>query len=100
MTAVGRRQLDHHDTLYCNSIGCPNGFTPIPRAWEMPCDGNVCEVDQCCEAFCSYHACPDGYIPIDNADSIRCRGNECTTRQCCDYRESCRRVTMHVMLEE
>ncbi|CAN0304747.1 unnamed protein product, partial [Scytosiphon promiscuus] len=73
------------DTKYCNSIGCPAGFTPIDKAWEVPCTDNECEVDQCCEAFCSYYACPAYYIPITEAGSVRCTDDDCTTEQCCDY---------------
>ncbi|CAM9555397.1 unnamed protein product [Ectocarpus fasciculatus] len=66
----------------CNSIGCPDGYTPIPNAWEVECTGD-CSVAQCCEAYCSYYACPDSYIPIDNANTTLCTNDDCTTEQCC-----------------
>lgn len=73
---------------FCNSIGCPNGRTPIPSASKVECsssggDGNECEVEQCCEAFCSFHPCPNDFVPIDDAGSIKCTDNECSTEQCC-----------------
>lgn len=70
--------------LFCNSIGCPNGYTPITNAHDVECD-NHCGVEQCCEAFCSYHPCPNNYIPVDGADEILCPDSGCTTKKCCEY---------------
>lgn len=72
--------------LLCNSIGCPPGTTPIPEAWETPCDGDECTVEQCCEAFCSYVACPPNYTPVEDAADIKCSDevDGCTTDLCCD----------------
>ncbi|CAM9317191.1 unnamed protein product [Ectocarpus sp. 13 AM-2016] len=72
-----------HGKTYCNSIGCPGGYTPIPNAWEVECDDDSCEVSQCCEAYCSYYACPDSYIPIEDAGTTRCTDDDCTAEQCC-----------------
>ena len=72
---------------YCNSIGCPDGYTPIDNAKEVECEDDPCEVSQCCEAFCSYYACPNGYTPVDDADSILCDDDGCTTDLCCDCGE-------------
>lgn len=69
---------------FCDFIGCPNGFTPIPYANDVACYGNKCEVEQCCEAFCSYHACPNNFVPVKDADSIKCTRSKCSTEQCCD----------------
>ena len=71
------------DVKYCNSIGCPNSFTPIKNAMEVACEDNKCEVSQCCEAFCSYYACPNGYIPTVDAATTLCDNQTCTTAQCC-----------------
>lgn len=67
----------------CNSIECPDNFTPIPDAATTECDGGVCGVSQCCEAFCSYFACPGGYIPVEDADIIPCPDSGCTKSLCC-----------------
>ena len=72
------------DGLLCNSIGCPNGFTPIENAQNTSCAGDTCEASQCCEAFCSYHSCPNGYTPVGNATTIKCADSGCTTDLCCD----------------
>ena len=69
--------------LYCNSIGCPDGYTPIEDAKYVPCLQSPCRVTQCCEAFCSYFPCPNNYIPVDNADDILCDDSGCTTELCC-----------------
>ncbi|CAN0167653.1 unnamed protein product [Pylaiella littoralis] len=34
-------------TLYCNSIGCPGGYTPIADAQNTECSSDPCDVDQC-----------------------------------------------------
>ena len=75
--------------LQCNSIGCPNGYTPIENAQTTTCSGDMCEVSQCCEAFCSYHPCPNGYTPVVNATTIACADSGCTTALCCDFCECC-----------
>eukprot|EP00752_Nemacystus_decipiens_P010608 g9446.t1 len=69
-------------TVYCNSIGCPDGFQPIPDAWTVECSGE-CSVDQCCEAFCSSVACPDGFTQVQDAGTIECSG-DCSADQCCE----------------
>eukprot|EP00903_Cladosiphon_okamuranus_P019871 g18264.t1 len=69
---------------FCNSIGCPNGFTPVPDAQGVPCYGNECKVEHCCEAFCSSHACPNNFVPVQGAGFIGCTNSKCTTEQCCD----------------
>ena len=71
--------------MYCNSIGCSNGYTPIDNADKVKCDNGKCEESQCCEAFCSYHPCPNNYTPVDGADTILCDDSGCTTELCCDY---------------
>ena len=82
----GKSPRPHEDggKKFCNSIGCPNGFTPIPHASDVACNGNECKVEQCCEAFCSYHACPNNFVPVKDADSIKCTDSKCSTEQCCD----------------
>eukprot|EP00903_Cladosiphon_okamuranus_P018610 g17131.t1 len=77
------RKLYSHETKFCNSIGCPNGFQPIDKAWEVECYGGVCEVEQCCQAFCSSFPCPNGFQPISDASSTRCWGDDCSQEQCC-----------------
>ena len=74
-------------TLYCNSIGCPDGYTPIHNAEEVECEDDPCEESQCCEAFCSYYACPNGCTPVTDASSILCEEDGCTTDLCCDCGE-------------
>ena len=74
--------------LYCNSMGCPSGYTPIDNAKDVECEDDPCEVSQCCEAFCSYYACPDKCIPVTGADTILCDDSGCTTELCCDCGES------------
>ncbi|CAM9320515.1 unnamed protein product [Scytosiphon promiscuus] len=71
-------------TLYCNSIGCSDGFIPIPMAWETECTGDVCTEDQCCEAFCAFYACPDGKTPVEGASELQCTDDVCTEEQCCE----------------
>ena len=69
--------------VYCNFIGCPNGYTPIPNAWEVPCSSDPCEASQCCEAFCSYHPCPNNYVPVEDASEILCPTEGCNDDLCC-----------------
>lgn len=88
LPSVVNHSLFRPQNVYCNSIGCPNGYTPIDDAAEVKCDGNDCRAAQCCEAFCSYHACPDNYTPVDGADSILCDNDGCTTSLCCNNGES------------
>ena len=73
----------------CNSIECPDNYTPIDDAANVLCDGGVCEVSQCCEAYCSYYACPNGYTPVEDADLILCptTGSGCTKSLCCGKRK-------------
>ena len=73
--------------MYCHSIGCPDGYTPIDNAKEVECEDDPCEVSQCCEAFCSYYACPNGYTPVDNAANTLCDDDGCTTDLCCECGE-------------
>ena len=73
--------------LYCNSIGCPDGYTPIDNAKEVECEDDPCKVAQCCEAFCSYYACPNNCTPVTGAAGILCDDSGCTTELCCDCRE-------------
>ena len=51
---------------------------------NVPCEGGVCTVSQCCEAFCSYHACPDNYTQIPNAGTTLCPDSGCTDDLCCE----------------
>lgn len=69
--------------MYCNSIGCPDSWTPIDMAWEVPCTGE-CVYTECCEAFCSYWACPDSYIPVEGAGDMLCN-EACSTEMCCTF---------------
>eukprot|EP00903_Cladosiphon_okamuranus_P022105 g20327.t1 len=79
-----RRKLYSHDeTKLCNSIGCPNGFQPIDKAWEVECRGGLCEVEQCCQAFCSSYPCPNRFQPISDASNTRCWDDDCKQEQCC-----------------
>ena len=71
-------------TEYCNSIECPDSFTPIPDAMNVACEGDACSVSQCCEAFCSYMACDDGYTQIPNANTTMCADSGCTAGLCCE----------------
>ena len=75
------------DTLYCDSIGCSDGYTPIENAKYVKCNGDKCEEKQCCEAFCSYYACPNHYTPVYGADTIKCDHSGCTTDLCCEKGE-------------
>ncbi|CAM9134101.1 unnamed protein product, partial [Laminaria digitata] len=75
---------DEYDTLYCNSIGCSDGYTPIDDAHDVKCKDDKCEEKQCCEAFCSYYACPNNYTPVYDAGTIKCDDSGCTTDKCCD----------------
>ena len=81
-TPPGGEPID--GAVYCNSIGCPDSFTPIPNAWEVVCTSDPCDYAQCCEAFCSYYACPDSYIPVENAGEILCN-DACDTDTCCTF---------------
>ena len=83
------------ETAYCNSIGCPDGYTPIDNAKEVECEDDPCRVAQCCEAFCRSHACPNGCTPVADAAAILCDDFECTTEQCCDCGELIR--TSHLL---
>jgi len=85
--AAGHQTDDHVEMPYCNSIGCPNGYTPIDNAHDVECDNRKCEEKQCCDAFCSYYACPNNYTPVHGADTILCPDSGCTTDLCCDYGE-------------
>ena len=71
-------------TLFCNSIGCPNGFTPIDDAQNTECDADPCEVSQCCNLFCNSIGCPDGFIPIQDAQNTLCDADPCEESQCCE----------------
>lgn len=70
-------------TLYCNSLGCPVGYSPIADADVVACNGDPCEVSQCCEAFCSCYVCPDGYTSVVDAATTECDDDGCTTDLCC-----------------
>ena len=80
-TPPGGEPID--GAVYCNSIGCPGGYTPIDMAWEVVCTSDPCEVSQCCEAFCSFHPCPDSYIPVEDAGEILCPTEGCNDDLCC-----------------
>ena len=84
LRAASHQTDDHVETPYCNSIGCPNGYTPIYNAHDVECDNGKCEEKQCCEAFCSYYACPNNHTPVYGADTIKCDDSGCTTDLCCD----------------
>ena len=71
-------------TLFCNSIGCPNGFAPIDDAQTTECDAVPCEVSQCCNLFCNSIGCPDGFIPIPDAQTTLCDADPCEESQCCE----------------
>eukprot|EP00904_Undaria_pinnatifida_P003279 jgi/Undpi1/12952/HiC_scaffold_7.g02618.m1 len=71
-------------TSYCNSIECPDSYTPIDDAMNVACEGDECSVSQCCEAFCSYYACDDGYTQISNANTTMCADSGCTAGLCCE----------------
>ena len=75
-------------TLFCNSIGCSNGRTPIVNASTIECDADPCLETQCCKAFSSYHACPNNFSPMLDADGILCPDSGCRTDQCCYFCES------------
>lgn len=60
------------DTVYCNSIGCPNDKVPIPEAWITPCTGNVCTEAECCQLHCSSYSCPDTFTPVPQAATTIC----------------------------
>ena len=79
--------VSQHD-VYCNSIGCSNGYTPVDSADQVKCDNGKCEEKQCCEAFCSYHPCPNNYTPVYDASTIKCEDSGCTTDLCCDKGKS------------
>ena len=34
--------------LYCDSISCPDGYSPIDNAEDVECEGDSCEVTECC----------------------------------------------------
>ncbi|CAM9861104.1 unnamed protein product, partial [Pylaiella littoralis] len=72
----------------CNSIGCPNGYTPIDNACEVECSNGECGVDQCCKVVCAGYACPNNYTPIQDADEVLCTHGICTTVQCCDRHQN------------
>lgn len=67
----------------CNSIDCPNGYTPIHDAMTVECDDDPCQVSQCCEAFCLYHPCPNNFTPVFDAGTTMCPGSGCTDDLCC-----------------
>ncbi|CAM9495754.1 unnamed protein product, partial [Sphacelaria rigidula] len=69
-------------TRFCNFIGCPNGYIPIPNAWEVECNGE-CSVNQCCESFCWGHPCPNGFIPNPETNDRMCGEGGCNDEQCC-----------------
>ena len=75
---------EYVEALYCNSIGCSDGYTPIKDAHDVECDDGKCKEKQCCEAFCSYYACPDNYTPVYRADTLLCDDPGCTTDKCCE----------------
>ena len=87
MRTATEEDCEPSNKLYCNSIGCPDGYTPIDNAKDVECEDDPCEVSQCCEAFCSYYACPDKCIPVTGADTILCDDSGCTTELCCDCGE-------------
>ena len=73
-----------HEGVYCDSIGCTNGYTPIKDADKVKCDNGKCEPKQCCEELCPHYACPDKYTPIYGADTLLCDYSGCTTDKCCE----------------
>ena len=70
--------------VYCNSIGCPNGYAPIDDAQNVECKKGYCSVSQCCNLFCNAIGCPNGYTPIEDADKVLCYKEKCTVSQCCE----------------
>ncbi|CAM9276785.1 unnamed protein product [Ectocarpus fasciculatus] len=68
----------------CNSIGCPDGYIPIPDHDTTECPGGDCTVEACCEAMCACYGCPDNYTPIESEAQELCHGGVCTTEQCCE----------------
>ena len=67
--------------VYCNSIGCPNGYAPIDNTHDVECDNGYCAVSQCCHLFCNAIGCPDGYTPIKD---VLCVNETCTVSQYCE----------------
>lgn len=80
-------KVDEIEPLYCNSIDCPDGYTPIDNAKEVLCEDDPCEVAQCCESFCSSYSCPNSFTPADDSASILCEDSGCTPELCCECGE-------------
>lgn len=73
-----------YQNVYCDSIDCPDGFTPIANADAVKCWGNTCESSQCCEASWSYHPCPIDFFSVEDAENILFdNGGGCTIYMCC-----------------
>ena len=70
--------------MYCDSIECSDGYSPIDNAHGVQCEGDKCEPKQCCEELCSHYACPDKYTQVYGADTLLCDYSGCTTDLCCD----------------
>ncbi|CAM9923511.1 unnamed protein product [Ectocarpus sp. 6 AP-2014] len=68
----------------CSSIGCPDGYIPIPDHDTTECPGGDCTVEACCEAMCAGYGCPHHYLPIESEAQELCHGGVCTTEQCCE----------------
>lgn len=70
------------ETAYCNSLGCPGGYIPIPDASETECTYGICTVAQCCDAFCWGFACTNGIPNYENINDL-CPPEGCSADLCC-----------------
>lgn len=72
---------------FCNSIGCPDNYTPVDEAWNVKCEDDWCTEEECCLAMCACFPCPNGQIPIESVKYDLCYDNYCSEKQCCYERE-------------
>ncbi|CAM9345494.1 unnamed protein product, partial [Sphacelaria rigidula] len=82
----GKCCMEHDDRNMppkCNSIGCPAGYVPIEKAWEVECDDGECREKQCCESFCWGFACPENFIPNPDRMDDKCGRDGCSKGKCC-----------------
>ncbi|WP_411015751.1 hypothetical protein, partial [Salmonella sp. s36468] len=70
--------------LTCNTVACPNNFTPILEANTTMCADSGCTTGLCCEELCISYACPDGFTQISSAATKVCAVTGCTTGSCCE----------------
>ena len=71
------------DTVYCDSYGCPYGYSLIDMADQEECKNGQCEMSKCCNKVCSSYNCPQNHEPVNDADTTVCKDSSCSTDQCC-----------------